>query len=298
MCESALSLLRTRDWTVAWERLDDVPGEIHQLGTITEDMFLRSLETKQVQTKYIRLMIVGDVGVGKTTLCLNLIDEKEAVCPTDGINVFIQNYLVDMKTGKWRKLSNEDIHNLPTKLLSTVCRAETTTENKNNAETTTGNRNIAKTTSEEEEIGTEIEYSDSQKQESDGPSPPDKRRRLDSEKMRNALKGVNTSGVIKDDDAFLSVWDFAGDEIYEATHHIFMSPDAVYIIVFNSAACLAEESHLDKLYTWQEVIRTYSTSSVEKEATNKTPPIIIVGTHLDKIGSSVCVIYVRCSLTQ
>ncbi|XP_033725024.1 uncharacterized protein LOC117315009 [Pecten maximus] len=141
MCKSALSVLRNRVWNQAWERLEDVPREIHQLGIVTEDTFLRSLETKHAQPKYIRLMIVGDVGVGKTSLCLNLTNKDEEVSPTDGINVFIQNYLVDMKTGKWRKLPDEDIQNLPTKLLSTVCRAEKAPTSKSQSETTIVEKN-------------------------------------------------------------------------------------------------------------------------------------------------------------
>ncbi|XP_033725605.1 uncharacterized protein LOC117315502 isoform X2 [Pecten maximus] len=281
MCDSALSVLRNRDWNLPWEILDDVPNEIRQLGTVTEDTFLRSLETKHAQPKYIRLMIVGDVGVGKTSLCLNLIDEDKEAIPTDGINVFIQNYLVDMKTGKWRKLPDEDIQNLPTKLLSTVCRAEKMSQRR--LSETTRMKEMEGEVNDEQEIT--MVYTD-MGQASEGPSPPSKRRRNDSEKLKSTLKEVNATGVLRDDDALLSVWDFAGDEIYEATHHIFMSPDAVYIIVFNADACLQDQNNLEKLYTWQEVIRTYTTEPMEKGTSNKTPPIILVGSHLDKLGKT------------
>ena len=36
------------------------------------------------------------------------------------------------------------------------------------------------------------------------------------------------------DTVFVSVWDYAGDEDFTATHHIFLSTDAVYIITFNA----------------------------------------------------------------
>ena len=36
-----------------------------------------------------------------------------------------------------------------------------------------------------------------------------------------------------EDTAFMSVWDYAGDEDFNATHHIFLTTDAVYILTFN-----------------------------------------------------------------
>ncbi|XP_060083882.1 uncharacterized protein LOC132563138 [Ylistrum balloti] len=279
MCKSALSILRTRDWTSPWEMLDDVPSEIHQLGTITEDMFLRSMATKHVQPKYIRLMVVGDVGVGKTSLCLNLIDEAREAAPTDGINVFIQNYIVDMKTGKWQKLSDKEIQNVSTKILSTVCRAENKSKRRNLPQPATSG--------ETAETEVYLRANKSTRQASDSPpTPPAKRRRSDSDKTRITLKKVNTTGMVRDEDAFLSIWDFAGDEIYEATHHIFMSPDAVYIIVFNAEACLQDDRNLDNMYKWQDVIRTYSTNFTRTKTSHKSPPIILVGSHLDRLGDS------------
>ena len=33
--------------------------------------------------------------------------------------------------------------------------------------------------------------------------------------------------------ADLSMWDFAGEDVFYATHHVFLSPDAVYLIVID-----------------------------------------------------------------
>ncbi|XP_069101772.1 uncharacterized protein [Argopecten irradians] len=313
MCETALSILEERDWNQAWENLQDIPSEIRQLGTVTEDEFLRSLKIKHTKAKCIRLMIVGDVGVGKTSLCLNLINEEKPAVPTDGINVFIQNYTVDMKTGKWRRLSDSDINKLPTMVLSTVCRAEVTTESdktetitnkkdedrKDNdrADTTKrikGKKGSARRKQKkkkgESDDGSSVIYSrvtpEDQTQASDSSSPSYKRKRNDSEKMKSTLRDVNCVDVLKDDEALLSIWDFAGDDVYEATHHIFMSSDAVYIIVFNADDFLQDKANLEKLYTWQDLIKTYSTEQSETTTSKLTPPIILVGSHLDKLGNS------------
>lgn len=33
--------------------------------------------------------------------------------------------------------------------------------------------------------------------------------------------------------AHISMWDFAGEDVFYATHHVFLSPDAVYLIVID-----------------------------------------------------------------
>ena len=33
--------------------------------------------------------------------------------------------------------------------------------------------------------------------------------------------------------AYVSMWDFAGEDVFYATHHVFLSPDAVYLIVID-----------------------------------------------------------------
>ena len=45
----------------------------------------------------------------------------------------------------------------------------------------------------------------------------------------------------REDEASVSVWDYAGDEDFTATHHIFLTTDAVYIITFNAAKLFKDQ---------------------------------------------------------
>lgn len=46
--------------------------------------------------------------------------------------------------------------------------------------------------------------------------------------------------------AYLSMWDFAGEELFYATHHVFLSNDAVYLVVFDLKQCMEDRKELGK----------------------------------------------------
>ena len=75
-------------------------------------------------------------------------------------------------------------------------------------------------------------------------------------------------------DITVSAWDFAGQQIYGTTHQFFLSSRAVYLAVWDMQQPIDDSS----MYNWLWTIRMYA----------PTAPIIIVGTHRDKIqgGSS------------
>ena len=91
------------------------------------------------------------------------------------------------------------------------------------------------------------------------------------------------------------IWDFGGQAIYREVHPVFMSRDAVYVLVSDlskdlfstedtrstSQATSMErhaESNFDHLMRWMDLIY-----SLSKTGTAQTP-VILVGTHADKVG--------------
>ncbi|GAM18438.1 hypothetical protein SAMD00019534_016130 [Acytostelium subglobosum LB1] len=78
----------------------------------------------------------------------------------------------------------------------------------------------------------------------------------------------NNRLVKKKQDINLSVWDFAGQEIYYTTHQFFLSERSVYLVAWN--VILQEED--SRVEFWLQSITTRT----------KDAPIIIVGTHLDE----------------
>ncbi|XP_071965569.1 uncharacterized protein [Antedon mediterranea] len=56
-------------------------------------------------------------------------------------------------------------------------------------------------------------------------------------------------------DARLSLWDFAGQEMYYNTHHLFMPKQGVYLVVFNAVEAISNPNkHIKRLQFWLQSI--------------------------------------------
>ncbi|KAJ7358686.1 hypothetical protein OS493_022123, partial [Desmophyllum pertusum] len=126
----------------------------------------------------------------------------------------------------------------------------------------------------------------------------------------NYLRGRHVESDIEKDDSVVSVdlWDFAGQHLYYASHPIFFSSRAVYLLVCNlskplnatAQPCARQgihdvflenpngETNLENLLSWLVTVHSITQTSEETvESTDKKlpylrPPVFIVGTHADK----------------
>lgn len=73
-------------------------------------------------------------------------------------------------------------------------------------------------------------------------------------------------------DVTLSIWDFAGQEIYYTTHRFFLTEGALYLVVFN----LTDQTTLNRVEFWINSLMAH----------HKTPTVIICGTHLDELNEN------------
>ena len=113
---------------------------------------------------------------------------------------------------------------------------------------------------------------------------------------------------IKSEEVILSLWDFAGQHLYYASHSVFLSGRAVYILVYNlnknllatAEPCVKQgvndirrdnpnnETNLDNLLSWLVSIHNIRSAANKNVAHQRTklpyqrPPVIIVGTNLDQ----------------
>ncbi|XP_070562800.1 uncharacterized protein [Ptychodera flava] len=77
----------------------------------------------------------------------------------------------------------------------------------------------------------------------------------------------------------LSLWDFAGDELYYCTHHVFLASHAIYLLVFNlKEAAKDKYKQLNRILFWL--------NSISIHAKDKDSVIFLVGTHRDSVGLS------------
>ncbi|XP_072041067.1 uncharacterized protein [Amphiura filiformis] len=119
------------------------------------------------------------------------------------------------------------------------------------------------------------------------------------------MKGVDTTTP----SLLLSIWDFAGQDIFYTTHQVFLSSRAVYVVVFDLSLDLDkpapvqnfeerlqdleetltkdhEFTCLEFLHYWMHSIYAYTTSNANSDSTARkqlTPPVFVVGTHKNSV---------------
>ena len=106
----------------------------------------------------------------------------------------------------------------------------------------------------------------------------------------------------------IELWDFAGQQLYYASHPVFLTSRAIYILVCNLSKSLHDtaqpcvrqgnhnftlenpngETNLENLLSWLSTVhsitqmRGENCDDVEGKLPHLRPPVIIVGTHADK----------------
>ena len=125
------------------------------------------------------------------------------------------------------------------------------------------------------------------------------------------------SGLFKEESyAKIDIWDFAGQHLYYASHPIFLSQRALYILVHNlskpldaaAEPCMRQgsndvklenpnnETNMENLLSWLATVHSVAlaTDDPDDDAQHKLPylrpPVFIVGTHADKPVEDIAVI--------
>ncbi len=73
----------------------------------------------------------------------------------------------------------------------------------------------------------------------------------------------------------LAIWDFAGQEVYHASHFLFLADRCVYVIAFDVSQPV--ERSFDSIDYWLRIVSSVSNSA----------PVLFVGTHIDAIVCTV-----------
>ncbi|CAC5372593.1 TTN [Mytilus coruscus] len=87
----------------------EIPDAVKQMSEHNRNMFLKAAKTGTAVRYYIRIMIVGENGVGKTCLLRRLMNEHiDDVKSTDGINIEVKKCKINRHTQKWMFTTDEE----------------------------------------------------------------------------------------------------------------------------------------------------------------------------------------------
>lgn len=231
------------------------------------DSYLKAMRQGYELVQSSRLVVVGMHGVGKTSMVYNLINDKKtnikSLRSTEGIEVY-----------KCQVINNRWVIKNATRELRLQSIVEDSQQHEAIEENTahkipdamkpfaeayaSGKNQICNSLKTEDEL-----FSNSSKQ------PPS-----------------------------LSIWDFAGQNIYYSTHHFFLNYRSIYLLVMDVSKDFNEEiedcRHLDKCYGkftymdafkfWLNSIHLYSAKECNTDKT-KSPvaSVFLVGTHKDNL---------------
>lgn len=127
------------------------------------------------------------------------------------------------------------------------------------------------------------------------------------------LEGLELDDDIEDKEAvMLTLWDFAGQHVYYASHPVFLSTRAIYLLVYNLSKNLSDlarprfrqgiyetsldnpngDTNLDELMAWLVSLNGIRRATAGEEVNDPhnlspnlpylRPPVLIVGTHADQ----------------
>ena len=161
------------------------------------------------------------------------------------------------------------------------------------------------------ECGNEIELNEPEVM-INATSPPDDVTKHVHQFLKYVRSKRGKSNITKGDSVVsMDVWDFAGQQLYYASHPLFLSSRALYILVHNlnkplhalAQPCVRQgtrnislknpkdETNLENLLSWLATIHSITQVKEEPDMGAQSglsylrPPVLIVGTHADKHSS-------------
>ncbi|XP_078363751.1 uncharacterized protein LOC144647958 [Oculina patagonica] len=290
--------------TVAEASDSTVPPEIRVQGREAVLAFQNAMRNGKVKVHRGRIMLIGQAGAGKTKLKKSLVgipfDPRED--STEGIEVDPSKFEVEVDQVKNWQLTEEKkpgVSQFSEDIAMIIAKDLKETE--------------AYQDSPEEQEGNNLLDDDSVDltQQEDADIDLDVGTTTDFQKnvMQHVveyLKHLKLKNDNKAEEYILSLWDFAGQHLYYASHHVFMSPRALFILVCNLSKDLNkeaepyfvqgvnekrlenpnQETNLDNLLSWLVSVHSIRPTADEivKGPGNISylrPPVFIVGTHAD-----------------
>lgn len=293
----------------------DVPDTANPVINDLEEraikIYLKALMNETETSRHIRIMVIGMFAAGKTSLVQNLLNlEKVNVESTDGIDIHINECFIN-EQDEWLFCDSDiaAITDYKYRVAAMISKSKTSEIPAPSAD----DEEVLYQREKDMHVGKEVKKQTSVSVEDIKKTKTvlDTFRESDPI-LANFMKDLygawimteknikgEKSEVKSSTQATVSVWDFAGQDVYYSTHHFFMNPASVYLLTMDVSlplgtrlsACSshsqfthfhAEATYLDAFKFWLNSVHTYSTKYGEK-----IPTVILVGTHIDQVVGTV-----------
>ncbi|KAL3887772.1 hypothetical protein ACJMK2_000165, partial [Sinanodonta woodiana] len=272
-------------------------------------LYQKALDAGKEKVYNIRVMVVGQFGVGKTTLIKRLLGQPVDISErnsTEGIDVHKHCCKISLDKGEWiEPVDDSDkyyiLHRLNKLLYGLDQKPEICQEH--NIEETIHQREIVEVIYQRE-ITSDIDanYSKHLDKETDIVAVPlSDDKSSNSEKMKDAMMEIlrlvneNADKLVKDIEKYaaLSIWDFAGQYAFYTTHQTFLTSRAIYLLVIDLSQHVNDLIQDDKCFLDSEGIKLQKVldliqiwmNSIHSSVASPEAivPVILVGTHVDKL---------------
>ncbi|XP_045207575.2 uncharacterized protein LOC123559654 isoform X2 [Mercenaria mercenaria] len=304
---------------------DIIPEELEN-DPYTRALYEKAIVEGREKDNTIRVMVIGCYGQGKTSLVRRLLKQSlEGVETTNGIDIHRCAIINDKE---WVKQGSEDLDKEIIQRLVKTIKYDT-----DHAETpvishqrNVGNKDEASTDLYDHIGAAKDSFSASNEKttlnimgltiidKSDGYSAKKEQRNnrrdtppvqytymnrptIDDQTLKEFRTELKRIESLEDErinrSATLNIWDFGGQFVYYATHQIFHSKQAVYILVFNLSVGLDSIVKDGEFPLHKKTMRDYlkfwvsSVNSFVGSVDGCKPPIILVGTHTDQLQEDV-----------
>ena len=240
----------------------------------------------------VRVAMMGTEGSGKTCLGDTLTGQDfRETCPTEGVD---EMEVIVKSAVDWNILSKEEmIENLQQQMLQEVdhCASKQPPKDSTTAPKKSSPRPVAKSSS-------------LSKPKPVIPSLPmlelpggDKMYILTIEEFKQLPSLIEKYDPLR---KYVNVWDYAGQQVFQHTHGLFVSEEVVCLIVFDASKLLDEvperrykgdkspaRSSIDTITYWMDLIscRVSKKSTSDSDLSEFLPTFILVGTKIDHLSS-------------
>ncbi|KAL3887731.1 hypothetical protein ACJMK2_000124 [Sinanodonta woodiana] len=295
-----------------------LPMEILSMESNSIQLYQKAMDAGMEKVYNIRLMVVGQFGVGKTTLIKRLLGQPVDISErksTEGIDVHKHCCKISLDTGEWIQQHKDSdqlytLHRL-NKLLSVPDQKKDISEEQDDIVEVIYQREIVETIYEIDATKSSTQLAITRGDEIHHVEHLDKETGIvvdplsdvkSSVKMKDAMIEIlrlvneNADKLVKDIEKYaaLSIWDFAGQYTFYTTHQAFLTSRAIYLLVIDLSQQITDFIQDDKCFLDAEGIKLHKVfdliqiwmNSIHSSVLSPDAivPVILVGTHVDKFS--------------